>query len=60
MQLTVIADSLQVLLKRDAVNGTALVPFADSIVAQSKIVSAIKDESCERQRLAFDHPSPNY
>jgi len=53
-QLVISAENLQTLLQKDTVNYTILKPYIDTIAAQSKMITTIKDESCEKQRLAFD------
>ena len=53
-QLVLAADSLQAFLQKDTANGAALRPYVDTIITQSKLVNTIKDESCEKQRIAFD------
>lgn len=52
-ELTMIADSLQVAIGKDSVNGAMLKPYVDTIIAQGKAISGVKDETCEKQRLAF-------
>jgi len=52
-QLATITDSLQAFLQKDAAAPVTIKPFLDTIINQSKIIAATKDESCERQRLAF-------
>src|SRR5436305_491770 len=49
--LAEMADTLQTLLQKDTTNYTTLKPYIDTISAQSKMITAIKDESCEKQRL---------
>ena len=58
-QLATAADSMQAFLKNDSANGITLKPFMDTIVAQSKMINGIKDETCEKQRIAFDYISRN-
>jgi len=53
MELATIADSLKSFLQNDTANNAALKLYVDTIVTQSKQVSALKDETCEKQRLAF-------
>jgi len=50
--LTAVADSFRAYIQKDNSN-VALKPYLDTIVAQSKIASSFKDETCEKQRLAF-------
>jgi hypothetical protein len=52
-RLGMISDSLKTYLQRDTANVAALKPYIDTIITQSKLVTTIKDETCERQRLAF-------
>jgi uncharacterized protein DUF3347 len=51
--LAVMADSLQSFLLKDTSNKIALKPFLDTVIAQSKLVTEAKDETCEKKRLAF-------
>ncbi len=53
-KLIVIADSLQSFLKKDATNGTALKPYVDTIIKESKTIAGINDKSCEKQRASFE------
>ena len=53
MQLVIAADSLQAFLQKDTANFTALKLYMDTIISQSKKITTIKDENCEKQRLAF-------
>ena len=50
--LATITDSFRTYVQKDN-SGVALKPYLDTIITQSKIASSIKDESCEKQRLAF-------
>jgi hypothetical protein len=52
-QLVITADSLQSFLMTDSVNKIALKPFLDTIISQSKAVTSVMDETCEKKRLAF-------
>ena len=47
------AHSLKASLEKDPTNSLALKPYLDTILSQCEISSSIKDESCEKQRLAF-------
>ncbi len=58
-QLAMIADSMTTFLKTDSSNGTVLKPFVDTILSQSKLINTIKDETCEKQRIAFEFISRN-
>jgi hypothetical protein len=53
IMLSMTTDSLEVALQKDSANLAALKPFMDTVISHSMMVSAIKDESCERQRLLF-------
>ncbi|MFI5196047.1 MAG: DUF3347 domain-containing protein [Chitinophagales bacterium] len=53
LQLVIVADSMQTFLQKDSTNFTALKPYMDTIIAQSKMITTIKDANCEKQRLAF-------
>ena len=53
VQLSAAAESMQAVIQKDSVNKSALQPFADTVAAQTKLVIAMKDPSCEQQRLAF-------
>jgi hypothetical protein len=53
IQLGTSADSLQVFLQKDTANYTAIKLYMDTIISQSKAITTINDESCEKQRLAF-------
>ncbi len=57
--LAATAESMQAELQKDSANMTALKPFVDTIISQSKIVNAIKDETCEKQRIVFEIISRN-
>jgi len=48
---------MQALLQKDSANYTALKPYVDTIVNQTRAIAAIKDETCEKQRIEFDHLS---
>lgn len=52
-QLVTITGRLQAVLQKDTTAPVALKPYLDTIIAQGKIIAAIKDETCEKQRLAF-------
>jgi hypothetical protein len=52
-ELSTAADALQTFIKSDSANATALKPYMDTVTLQVKIIMNIKDETCERQRLAF-------
>ncbi len=51
-QLVTITDSLQAFLQKDTAP-PALKLYLDTIINQGKIIAALKDETCEKQRLAF-------
>ena len=51
-QLIAIGDTLQAFLQKDAAN-TALKPFVDTIITQSKTIAGMTDESCEKMRIQF-------
>lgn len=46
------AGSMQATL--DSANGPALKPYLDTIVTESKAMTAMMDESCEKKRVNFD------
>ncbi len=50
--LAATTDSFRSYVQKDN-SGVALKPYLDTIITQSKIASSLKDESCEKQRLAF-------
>jgi hypothetical protein len=52
-QLAIVTDSLQAFLQKDTVNMAAVKPFVDTIITQSRLITTIKDATCEKQRLAF-------
>ncbi len=52
-QLLIAADSLQSFLKQDSTN-TNLLTYTDTIVTQSKVITSMMDETCEKKRIAFD------
>ena len=52
-QLAADAGNLQAFLQNDSAKSAALKLYMDTVVTQSKIITTIKDESCEKQRLAF-------
>lgn len=52
-QLATITDSFQAFMQRDTANMAAAKPFLDTIITQSKLITTIKDETVEKQRLAF-------
>jgi len=52
-QLKTMADSMLAFLQTDSVNKVLLQPFLDTIMMQSKAVTAVMDETCEKKRLAF-------
>ena len=52
-QLAKDASNLQAFLPKDSANTVSLKLYMDTVITQSKMISAIKDESCEKQRLAF-------
>ena len=52
-QLKTMADSMLAFLQTDSVNKVLLQPFLDTIIMQSKAVTAVMDETCEKKRLAF-------
>jgi len=56
-QLVVMAGILQRYLQADTAHGAALSPYLDTIVSEGRAVSAMKDESCEKQRIFFGHIS---
>jgi hypothetical protein len=47
------AESLKAFLQKDTTNANSLKPYVDSIITQSKQVTSVMDETCERKRLAF-------
>ena len=51
-ELVSITDSFRSYILKDT-SGAALKPYLDSIITQSKIAASFKDETCEKQRLAF-------
>ena len=50
--LETVTDSFRTYIQKDAA-GAALKPYLDTIVTQSKVAASFKDETCEKQRLAF-------
>jgi len=58
-QLAGAADSMMAFLQKDSANIATLKPYMDTILSQSKAVNAIKDETCERQRIVFETISRN-
>jgi len=52
-QLLATADSMQAFLMTDTANKIALKPFLDTIINQSKMVSSVMDETCEKKRIYF-------
>jgi hypothetical protein len=57
IQLSAAADNMQAFLQKDSANFPALKTYVDTIVRQSKAITGIKDESCEKQRIEFEHLS---
>ncbi len=53
MQLVTVTDSLQTFLNKDVSTPTGIKPYLDTIITQSKMISTIQDETCEKQRIAF-------
>ncbi len=53
MQLELAADSMLAYLQKDTTNHTALTPYMDTIISQSKMITTINDATCEKQRTAF-------
>ncbi len=54
------ADSMVSFLQADSANkSNGLQPYLDTVVAQSKIISAETDAKCEKQRIAFSPLSNN-
>lgn len=53
VQLAVAGGLFQHYLQSDTTHGATLAPYVDSILAAARSIPAIKDESCEKQRLAF-------
>jgi hypothetical protein len=53
-KLQATADSLQKFLSADSSNKTTLSPFVDTIITQSRAVTSVMDESCEKKRIAFE------
>jgi hypothetical protein len=56
-QLASKATDFQAYLAKDSANGPSLKPYIDTILTQSKQINNIKDETCEKQRIAFDYIS---
>jgi hypothetical protein len=52
-QMVIMADNFRSFIIKDTVNYAALKPFVDTILNQSVLISRSKDETCEKQRLAF-------
>ncbi len=48
-----ITRSFKTMLEKDPTNFTTLKPFLDTILLQCQYSSSVKDETCEKQRLAF-------
>ena len=48
-----ITRSFKTMLEKDPTNFTTLKPFLDTILLQCQSSSSVKDETCEKQRLAF-------
>ncbi|MCW3120604.1 MAG: hypothetical protein JWQ38_96 [Flavipsychrobacter sp.] len=57
--LTASAEQMQATLQKDSVNMPALKLYVDSVVAYSKMINTIKDETCEQQRILFEVISRN-
>jgi Cu(I)/Ag(I) efflux system membrane fusion protein len=53
-QLATEADSFSSFVQSDPANKAALKPYLDTIITQSRLITTIKDESCEKQRIAFE------
>jgi len=53
MELNTAADNMMAFFQKDSANAKVLKPYMDSIISQNKMIMTIKDESCEKQRLAF-------
>ena len=53
IELGKITDSFKASIQKDAANTASLAPYLDTVIAQSKAAASVKDESCEKQRLAF-------
>jgi Cu(I)/Ag(I) efflux system membrane fusion protein len=51
-ELATITDSFRSHIQKDNF-AAALKPYLDSIITQSKIAASFKDETCEKQRIAF-------
>lgn len=56
-QLATEAAGFLASLQNDSLNKPALAPYLDTIIAQSKAITTLTDESCEQQRIAFEKVS---
>ena len=52
LELSATTDSFRSYVHKDNA-GATLKPYLDTIITQSKIAASFKDETCEKQRLAF-------
>lgn len=53
LQLDVITGILHRYLETDTALSSVLMPYVDTIINECRIIPSIKDETCEKQRLAF-------
>ena len=56
-QLATEATNFLASLQNDSLNKPALAPYLDTIIAQSKAITTLTDESCEQQRIPFEKVS---
>ena len=52
-QLVVVAGVFMHYLQSDTAHGHTLMAYLDTIINQGRIIPSLKDEHCEKQRLAF-------
>ncbi len=52
-------EQLQVLLQKDSTNMPSLKLYVDSIISQSKMITSMMDETCEKKRIYFEVVSRN-
>lgn len=53
------AEQLQVSLQKDSANMPAIKLYIDSIISQSKMITSMMDETCEKKRIYFEVVSRN-
>lgn len=52
-------EQLQVSLQKDSTNMPAIKLYIDSIISQSKMITSMMDETCEKKRIYFEVVSRN-